>query len=139
MPFPATTVIPAGWAAHHAPVAAGAQDTTCLVRGPSTGSTWDPVTESKVPTPGPTRYQGPCRVVRVDNVAGSRTQALEPVGSARYLVQLPWAARGVREGDTVHVQLTPGDLDLAGRALHVLDVTHGTHRFTRDLACELRG
>lgn len=141
MPLPGTRVISPAWSQHHAPVAAGGMNATVTVTDPNTAtSTWNPDTESQDWTPGPAVYDGPARVQAVDTVSQS-TQATQDVTERRYLIQLLMDAPHFEQGWTVQVTECSNDADLVAathtRAMVVIDVQHGSERFTRDLICTL--
>lgn len=137
MPLPSTRVIPPGWQAHHAPVAAAAMTADCELRDPSTPGqeTFDPATGQTTVVPAPPVYAGPCRV----QALSSRDRPVDVVGeqvtTPPYLVQLPVDAPDAGEDWPVRVTACPDDPHLVGRTLTVRSVAYGPQRFTRDLYC----
>lgn len=136
MPFPSTTVVPAGWSKHHQSTAAGGMNAVCELRGPSTSTTYDPATMSSTSTPGPLEWSGRCRVQALVGDARAGDQAGQDVTTRAYLVQLDEtsdALPDIVEDWTVTVTVCANDAYLIGRPLAISDVQYGSERFTRDV------
>jgi hypothetical protein len=131
------SVISAGWAAAHQPVAEGTMRGRVALREPgSSGEEWSDELEQNVAVPLPAyatdvlaRIQALAGQARIIQFAGD-----EEV-TADYLVTVP-AARVVVGGHLVDVT-GADDPDLVGRTLRVEKAVRGTERFSRDLFCTL--
>ena len=135
MPLPGTRVIPAGWSAHHAPVAAGAMNAKAQVLDPELRTKgWDDDTESPTVVDGPPLYDGPCAVMSVQSDA-TTLQADEQVSTREYLVRFPYAVPWLREGLEVKFAEAINDPGLVGRTMRVRDAQLGSERFQRDVIC----
>lgn len=141
-PLPNHSVVPAGWAAHHRPVANGTMTALCDVHAPGTIE-W-PATEL---TPGE-RYATdvPARLQQL-NAPREATPAGQEVTQQQYLVTMPLhlvpaAAQNITDsGPYVTVtgympgRAQDGDPHLVGRPLKVLAVQRGSLLWERDLIC----
>lgn len=131
-PIPTTRMVPRGWSAHHAPVAAGGMNGRCDLYGPApTGRVFDEATGTYEDAPhAPVAAGVPCRV---QDQAG-RTVAVtgdEEVQTSEHLVQLPV---GTATAGVVRVVVTDGHAGVAG-AYTVDHVNTSTEAFTVDLWC----
>lgn len=132
MPLSNTRVIPAGWSAHHAPAAAGGMNATVTI-GSRGEPDYDEATDTTT-TPWSDAYTGPARI-QVLNDAHQQDVAGQQISGRAYLVQIDIDAGRVTPGMRVHVTACPNDLQLVGDDLWLIDVQHGSERFTRDLVC----
>lgn len=132
MPLPNASVIPAGWSAHHAPVAAGGMNATVTI-GSRGEPQYDPDTDATT-TPWTEDYTGPARIQAL-NDARRTDVAGEQVSGRAYLVQILFNAARITPGMRVHVTAASNDPHLAGEDLWVVDPQLGSERFTRDLVC----
>lgn len=142
---PGSTVIPAGWEAHHAAVAEAAMPDLCIVTGDGPPAVWDPDTNTATPGARVTVYDdparpgagAPCRVQRLARADALVVAAEQGIPAADYLVAIRDTA-GVRVGQRVQVTRS-GDADLTGAGvfLRVEGVVRGSLRFERDLFCTL--
>lgn len=134
-PFPATEVIPDGWAEHHRPTIHGSMTATCTITTGGSGG-WTP---GGGPTPGTatTLYSGPCRVQALNSGANAVDAAGQLTVERPYLVAVDAAAADIPAGARVHVTTCPDDAHLVGKTLTVADPKYGSLRFERDLLCDL--
>lgn len=138
MPFPGSRVIPAGWEAHHRPVAESTQTARCQITRAGTGpGTWNPATNEFDPPQRQVIYPDlSCRVQQLNQPQVSST-GQQQVSTHDYRVSVPIAAAAVLLDD--RVEITGGDttLDptLIGRPLVVTDVQRGSLTWERDLIC----
>ena len=142
MPLPSTRIIPPGWSQHHAEAASGGANATVQVRDPAAGvKGWDDATESATWTPAPPVYDRPARIQQLESGGNATVQAEQSVTAHRYLVQLAFDAPHIEEGWEVVVTQCVNDADLVAwtttRPMTVIDVQHGSERFTRDLVCSI--
>jgi hypothetical protein len=136
-PLANTRVIPTGWSAHHAPVAAGGMNATVTIGNTRTGTEHDPETDDTVDTWSTEYDTGPARI-QVINQAEQADAAGQQVTGRTYLVQLDKNHDGADEitpGARVVVDAAVNDAQLVAQVLWVVDVQMGSERFTRDLVC----
>jgi hypothetical protein len=137
------TVIPAGWAATHAPVAAGFMtEATISLRKPGgTGTHFDDTAGRTVATAIPAFATGvPARILALTESSVPPQDAVEDqVRVLGYRISVPrdTTTTGLHEGDLVTVTACPGDPMLVAAEFKVTDIVRGTHRFQRDLICDL--
>lgn len=147
-PFPGTRVIPVGWSRHHQPTATGGMNAACVITDPARTipGEWDedtgeygPSTPHVVLDAPPGKPGWPCRVQAVQSDQDSE-QAGQDSTTRRYLAQLddPNLAGlpDVEVGHVLTVTAAVNDPHLVGLALTVVDVQHGSERFTRDVVLE---
>lgn len=148
-PFAGTKVIHPAWSRHHQPTATGGMNAACVVTDPARATTgaWDDETGEYSPStpfvlvPPPTALDEdgwPCRVQRLLGDTDAE-QAGQDSTTRRYLIQLddPGLATlpDVEVGHIVTVTAAVNDPHLVGLHLTVVDVQHGSERFTRDVVC----
>lgn len=138
MPFPGTTVIPAGWAAHHKPVTEGAMGATCRITTGGAGG-WDPINGNTPGTPT-VLYAGKCRVQAQATTPTTGDAAGQLVTQHAYLVAITADSPVVPAGDAgAKVEIVTvdanGDAALVGRILTVSDARYSSLRWERDLTC----
>lgn len=141
-PFPGTRVIPVGWSRHHQPVASGGMNAACVITDPTrtVPGAWDEASGEYGPGTPHVVLDGdpgwPCRVQRLLGDQDSE-QAGQDSTTRRYLVQLddPNLATlpDVEVGHVITITAAVNDSHLVGLHLQVVDVQHGSERFTRDL------
>lgn len=140
MPLPGTRVIPDGWAVHHQPVVEGTMvDATVALRDPTappTSSGWNPATEQNETVPAAAYWTGGARIQMLNQQGSQPVVAEDQETVAGYLVVVSAAVAAVREGHRVAVTACD-DAALTGRELKVVTVARGSHRWERDLFCEL--
>lgn len=134
MPLAGTTVIPAGWSAHHAPIPRGAANARVRAER-AVGSRWDEDTQSTLTT-WEILYDGPARIQQ-HNVTGPEDTAGDVDQRRRYLVAAGLECPALAHDTPILVVECPEDLDLEGKTLHVEDPLHGSYRWERDLLCVL--
>lgn len=134
-----THVIPAGFEAHHQPVAAGAMTAECVITRLDTTSppaAYNPATGRTAYPPAATVHAGPCRVQRqTRSQENAHNVGARSVTSRRYLVSLPVAAPQIRVNDIVTITGAT-DAQTVGKTLRVTDVRGGSILWQHDLACE---
>ncbi len=137
---PGTEVIPTGWAAAHAPVVEGTmRDAVAALRDPTatSGMGWNPTSEQMESIPAEAYWTGGVRVQMLNQQGREPVSAGDQETVADYLVVVPVdveAAEGHR------VLITDSDDPLLNdHELRVVTVVRGTHRWERDLFCELVG
>lgn len=146
VPFDTTTVIPAGWSAHHQGVILGATNARVLLTDPSRTVPGEPDPETGYHGPdtphvvagGPQddrvdwREGIPCRIqaLRDDRLVDHAEQG---VSIRLYLVQLPADVPDIEAGYEATVLSALNDEHLEGETLAATDVRHGSERFTRDV------
>jgi len=112
---------------------------TCRIVRPTTGTSWDPVTESTIPNPPttvvPTGTR--CRVQAFTRRGQPAAQAGQTVAEGTYLVALPASAPAVDVECRVIIETCPADTALVDATLFIEDVQHGSERFQQDLACTI--
>lgn len=144
-PFAGTKVIHPAWSRHHQPVASGGMNAACVITDPTRGTPgeWDedtgeygPSTPHVVLDAPPGEPGWPCRVQAVQSDQDNE-QAGQDSTTRRYLVQLddPNLATlpDVEVGHVITITAAVNDSHLVGLHLQVVDVQHGSERFTRDL------
>lgn len=131
-PFPGARAVPAGWSQHHAPVAAGGMNATVTI-GERGEPDYDPVNDVTTTT-WTNDYTGPARIQAL-NDAQQQDVAGQQISGRAYLVQVLFAAGRVAPGMRVHVTACANDVQLVDDDLWLVDVQHGSERFTRDLVC----
>lgn len=132
-PLPGTRTIPAGWSAHHQPVATRALNGSCRVYDPDTVTTgWDPETESVTVTKGTPLYDGPFALMATQSDRSAQ-QADDVVRIREYLARFPADVPWMREGLLVEVVDGHADTSANGRIVRVVDAQLGTERFQRDV------
>lgn len=145
-PLPKTRAIPAGWSRYHQPTATGGMNARCTVTDPAraTPGQWDETTGEygasephHVLPPHPDGHQGwPCRVQAIQADEDTE-QAGQASTARRYLIQLddPGLATlpDIEHGHIVTITTATNDPHLTDVDLHVVDVQHGSERFTRDV------
>jgi hypothetical protein len=113
---------------------------TVELRGPSTGSVFDPDTMSSTAAPGPLLWTGAARVQALTGDARAADQAAQQITSRGYLVQLDEREQAVPalqpDRDILTVLATTNDALLVGRPMVIRDVQFGSERFTRDLVVQ---
>ncbi|MBE7701264.1 hypothetical protein H9623_13265 [Oerskovia sp. Sa1BUA8] len=139
MPFPGTTVIPAGWAAHHKPVTEGAMGATCRITTGGAGG-WNPDTGATGPGAETVLYEGKCRIQAQATTPTTGDAAGQLVTQHTYLVVIPSDQPIIPTGDAgakVRVLTVDqnGDAALPGRILTVSDARYSSLRWERDLTC----
>lgn len=147
MPLATTRVVPADWSRHHQPVARGGMNARCTITDPARatpGGPLDPNTGEYPPTvpfdvldEHPDGEPGwPCRVQAIQSDQDTE-QAGQDSTTRRYLVQLddPDLATlpDIEQGYVVTVLAATNDAHLVGEHLTIVDVQHGSERFTRDV------
>lgn len=142
MPLPGTRAVPAGWSRHHQPTASGGMNAACVITDPAraTPGAWDEATGEYGPGAPFVVLDGdpgwPCRVQRLLGDQDSE-QAGQGSTTRRYLIQLHdpdlEGLPDVEEGHVVAVTAAVNDPHLVGLRMTVVDVQHGSERFTRDL------
>lgn len=142
MPLPGTRAVPAGWSRHHQPVASGGMNAACVITDPTrtVPGAWDEASGEYGPGTPHVVLDGdpgwPCRVQRLLGDQDSE-QAGQDSTTRRYLVQLddPNLATlpDVEVGHVITITAAVNDSHLVGLHLQVVDVQHGSERFTRDL------
>lgn len=134
------TVIASDWAAAHQPVVDGTLTAaTVSLRDPqappqSTG--WDDATQQNVTVPAGPYWTGGARIQILDQQGKQPVVAEDQESVANYLVVVTGSVGAVREGHRVKVT-DCDDAALTGRELRVVTVARGSHRWERDLFCEL--
>jgi hypothetical protein len=132
-PLPNTRVIPTGWSAHHAPVAAGGMNGLVRIYDPATATTgWDPVNEAATLDRGTPTYDGPARIEAMLS-ATDAVQADDQETTRSYLVQILFDAAQVEKDWVLIPYGCINDPQLDGTVMTVDDAQMGTERFTRDL------
>lgn len=147
-PFAGTKVIHPGWSRHHQPTASGGMNAACVITDParSTPGEWDedageygPSTPHVVLAAPDGEPGWPCRVQAVQSDQSSE-QAGQDSTTRRYLAQLddPNLAGlpDVEVGHVLTVTAAVNDPHLVGLRMTVVDVQHGSERFTRDVVLE---
>ena len=138
MPFDTTVIIPDEWSRHHQPAATTAMRARVTITDPNrtTPGEWDPIENVYgPPVPHVVAADLPARIQRLLSDTQDR-QAGQDLTTRQYLVQLPADAPDIEVDHQVLVTACPDDAHLLGHALTVLDVQHGSERFTRDLVCQ---
>lgn len=108
----------------------------CVIADADADGELDEDTGVYVPTPGASRYTGPCRV-RVQSVQDSSVEAAERVVVLRsYIVSVPMSVDDAQVNDVVTITASVLDSSLPGTRLRVQDVPKGTHLTARRLVCE---
>ena len=129
--LPNTRVIPAGWAEHHRPTAAGTMTVPCTIKR-SVGPPPYPLPENW--TGLDTLHVTVCRVQELKR-EGQAVPADQPTTIREYLVPVPLVnAEGTalpdlkvgEQGDIVYA---------AGRELRITNIMFGSLEFERDLVC----
>lgn len=138
MPLQGSRVIPAGWEAHHRPVAEGTQTAWCRITRAGAGEgTWNPTKKQYDPPPRETVYEN--LSCRVQELALPQVQEAgqQYVSSRDYRVSVPIAALAVLVEDEVEVTGGDPSLDasLVGRPLTITDIQRGSLTWERDLIC----
>lgn len=139
MPLPGIRVVPAGWSRHHQPTATGGMNARCDITDPhrATPGQWDEGTGEN--GPGRPYYLARGVACRVQAVQGEQDteQADQTSTARRYLVQVDdpnlSTLADIEYGHVVTITAAINDPHLIGLDLHVVDVQHGSERFTRDL------
>lgn len=107
---------------------------TCTLRQPDGEWVTDPATGEASQTAGATVYSGKCRV----RPAGRESQPTDAGGAEvftfDYVVSIPFAVAGAREGQIVTVDSSP-DAALVGTVVQVQKVDRGDHITARRLSC----
>ena len=108
---------------------------TCTIREKSTGEpVTDPETGAVTFSPGEVVYSGPCRV----RPAGTQGSTAEAGGAELftfdYLVSVPFAVTGVREGMPCKINASP-DPALVDATVEIRKVDRGEHITARRLSC----
>ncbi|PYG00165.1 hypothetical protein SAMN05216184_104104 [Georgenia satyanarayanai] len=142
MPFPSTRVIHPDWSAHHQPVATGTLTGRCTITAPTAAAAggWDPQTGPTTPAdpgPGAQVHVGAFRAQALTTREQSRDAAGQDVSPRAYLFAVAADAAETPVGARVRVDECPDDPQLVGKVLTVTGVTHASHRFERDLYCDL--
>ena len=149
MPFPNARVIPASWSRHHQPVASGGMGAACVITDPArlTPGAWDntagaygpPTPFVVLPTDVADEDGWLCRVQRLLGEQDSE-QAGQESTVRQYLVQLDdpnlSTLPPIEVGYVLELVSAPNDPQLVGVRMSVIDVQHGSERFTRDLIVE---
>lgn len=138
MPLPGTKVIPTGWAAAHQPVVEGTMtDATVALRDPSApvSTGFNEATQQTTRVPAPPYWSGGARVQMLNQQGKQPVSAEDQETVANYLVVVPADVAG-GEGHMVKVTGCD-DPTLTGKSLKVVTVARGSHRWERDLFCEL--
>lgn len=133
-------VIPLDWSEHHRQVVEGTMaSATVELRNPTAAATsqeWDDETEQWVTVPAGAYWSGGARIQMLNQQAQPVVVASDPETVADYLVVVPATVAGVKAGHRAKVA-SCDDPDLVGKTLRVQTVAYGSHRFERDLFCEL--
>lgn len=133
-------VIPADWATHHQPVVEKTMlDATVTLRDPAavTGPAgWNDATEQVTKTTAGPYWTGGARIQVLNQQGRQPVAADDPETAAGYLVVVPAAVGSVLEGHLVKVTKSDDPL-LTDRTMRVVMVARGSHRWERDLFCEL--
>jgi hypothetical protein len=134
---PGTQVIPDGWAAAHQPVVEGTLvDATVELRDPNMRSTsWSEGSQQVETTPAGPYWTGGARIQILAQQGKQPVVAEDQESVANYLVVVPASVTPV-EGHRVKVTASD-DPALTGKSLRVITVARGSHRWERDLFCEL--
>jgi hypothetical protein len=136
MPRPGSQVIPAGWSAHHQPVAEGTMTARCTIDRAGDGPpVWNDDTGAYDPIPRVVLHADvPCRIQQWKQplVADVGQQELT---THHYLIPVPVYITDVAVGQQVLVTTNPDDPSLVGRRLDITDVQRGSLAWERDLVC----
>lgn len=135
MPRPGSRLIPAGWAAHHAPVLDGTMTAHGVITRVSGDPVFNPDTGKSDPAPRTTVYDGPLRVQdqllrRVEMVEFGGQQ----VTLGRIRVSLPLAVP-VLIHDALAITATDSPA-LAGLVLRVMQIELSSIAWQTELTCE---
>lgn len=138
MPLDGSRVIPAGWEAHHRPVAESTFTARCrITRAGSGQGTWNESRKQYDPPAREVVYETlPCRVqqLTLPNVYDS---ALQKVSTHDYRVSVPISAVAVLLDDWIEIVSGDDTLDPTllddGRHLTITDVQRGSLMWERDL------
>lgn len=138
MPFATTSPIHPDWQDHHRPTATATLTGKLRVERDGTPGDWDPDTGHTPGGPATPVHEGPYRAQAVDaRNSTQRDVAGQQVTIRSYLIQLDADADAIDTGDRVHIIECDKDPDFVDKVLTVTGIVHGTHRFTRDLFCDL--
>lgn len=125
----------------HQPVVEGTmREATIELRDPAAAPTstgWDDASEQQVTVPAGPYWTGGARIQMLNQQAQPVVVASDPETVADYLIVVPAAVNGAKVGHRAKVAACPSDPDMVGKTLRVQSVAFGTHRFERDLFCEL--
>lgn len=136
---PGTEVIPTGWAQAHQPVVEGTmRDAKVTLRDPSAppqSTGWNPETEQNETVPAAAYWSGGARVQILAQQGRQPVVAEDQESVANYLIVVP-AAVTASEGHRAKVT-SSDDPTLTGKELVVITVARGSHRWERDLFCQL--
>lgn len=113
-----------------------AMDDACEVRGPGTGSVFDPDTGQTTTNPGPLRYAGCCRAQADAGSIAAREVLVagDEVATHVYPVALPWHVTTVAKHDVVTITMSR-DPRLVDRELIVGDIQGSSFATARRLLC----
>lgn len=133
------TVIPADWAAHHRPVAAGGMTATIAIRLPGGTPSFNEETGQTTTTPFAPYLSGRARIQVAPVFGGGETVAGgQEITTVSYLVALELeGSDAIAVNHLVDVMGVDdnGGTDLVGRTLKVESVARGSLLFERDLVC----
>jgi len=134
---PGTQVIPTGWAAAHQPVIEGTLTAaTVELRDPNMRSTaWNEGSQQVETSLAGPYWTGGARIQILAQQGRQPVVAEDQESVANYLIVVP-ASVNASEGHRVKV-IASDDPALTGKSLRVMSVARGSHRFERDLFCEL--
>jgi hypothetical protein len=136
---PGTEVIPTGWAAAHQPVVEGTlQDAFVELSDPTAApvaSGWSDTNQQNETIPAGPYWAGGARIQILAQQGKQPVVAEDQESVANYLVVVP-ADVNASEGHRVKVNVSD-DPALTGKSLRVVTMARGSHRWERDLFCEL--
>lgn len=136
MPRPGSQVIPAGWSAHHRPVAEKTFTAVCTIDREGTGPpVWNTTTNKYDPPARLVLHAAiPCRVQHWRKFAQVSSVGEQQVSTHEYLVQVPLEVIDAQPDQQVRIDACE-DASLVGRRLTVTDVHRGSLVWDRALLC----
>jgi hypothetical protein len=136
MPRPGSQVIPAGWSAHHRPVAEKTFTARCTIDRAGTGApVWNATTNAYDPPARVVLHTNlECRVQHWRKFAQVDTVGEQRVSTHEYLVQVPITVTDVELDQQVRIDACE-DASFVGKRIVVTDIHRGSLMWDRALLC----
>ena len=139
-PLRSTRIVHSQFEQHHRTTVTSQFSATCQIHNPPGGGAFDEATGSTVYPDPELVYDGPCKLVRSSDPAGTRVVGDRTVTIAEYVLSLPKDADSLAIPVNAVVTMTgsPQNADLVGQVLTVTNPRFGSITWQRDIVCELQ-
>ena len=139
-PLRGTRIIHSRFEQHHRPALDTQYTAECRITTPPSAGVFDEASGRTVYPDPELVYDGPCKLGRSSNPAGTRVAGDRTVTIAEYVLSLPKDAAdaAVPVHAVVTMTRSPQNADLVGQVLTVTNPRFGSITWQRDIVCELQ-